>query len=248
MPVVKTEVIVLQSFPYSETSRILRYATPDLGVISVIAKGIRRAGGRAGGAPDVFSEGEATIYVKPQRELQTLREFALTRTRLGLAADLVRFGGAAVLTELVLRHAGEEPNRELFERLRAGLDRLESAAPAEAAAAAVAEAWRIVSLLGYAPELERCVACGSPLGLREPGRFDYLAGGVRCARCAGASAGPRIGPGARAQLRQLAHGEAPEPLGRLRPHLQLLRDFVRYHVSGGRALRSLEFLARQVER
>lgn len=248
MPVVKTAAIVLQTFPYSETSRILRYLTPDMGIVSVIAKGIRRAGGRAGGGPDLFSEGVATLHVKPSRELQTLREFALTRTRRGLAADLVRFGGAAVLTELVLRHAGEEPNRELFQQLRAGLDRLESTAPTETAAAAIAEAWCVVSLLGYAPELERCVACGSPLAAREAGRFDHLAGGIRCARCAGASAGPRMGPGARAQLRRLAGGEVPEDLGGVRPHLQLLGDFVRYHVSGGRALRALEFLANQVER
>ncbi|MBI4538464.1 MAG: DNA repair protein RecO [Gemmatimonadetes bacterium] len=242
MPVVKTPAIVLQAFPYSETSRILRYLTPEHGVVSVIAKGIRRTGARSGGLPDLFCEGVATIHLKPSRELQTLREFALTRTRLGLAADLVRFGGAVVLTELVLRHAGEQSHPELFRRLHHGLDRLESALPQALVATVLTEAWGIVSLLGYEPQLDCCVSCGAAFSGGEIGRFDYYAGGIRCSRCATDMSGPRIGPSARNHLRQLVEGEAPLALPRAPTHLQLLGDFVKYHISGGRALRSLDFL------
>lgn len=245
---VKTAAIVLQSFPYSDTSRILRALTPELGVVSVIAKGIRRSGGRAGGLPDLFCEGVATIYVKPSRELQTLREFALGRTRQGLAGDLVRFGGAAVLAELVLRHAGEEPHTELFDGLKTGLDRLESVREEDLPAAALAEAWRIVAILGYEPQLDRCVVCGETLGQEAIGRFDHVAGGIRCPRCGKSEpgpSGPHVGPVARAQLRALLRGETPASLQRAATHLHLLADFIRYHISGGRPLRSLEFLMDQ---
>ena len=74
------------------------------------------------------------------------------------------------------------------------------------------------------------------------GRFDFGAGGVRCTGCTGDLAGPRVGPGARAQLTALLEGREG-PLTRPRAHLQLLDDFVTYPLAGGRPLRSVPFLA-----
>jgi len=272
---VKTPAIVLQVYPYSDTSLILRYFTPDLGVVSVIAKGIRKSGGRGAGVPDVFSEGVATIDVKPTRELQTLREFALTRTRLMLGSDVIRFSGAAVLSELILKHGGEEPHAELFERLGRGLDRLTATETHDPLITVLAEAWRIVALLGYEPQLDQCVSCGAAIGDTEIARFDYVAGGIRCAKCAlqneGPSApgqgkhafardrqalparerssawGPRVGPQARHDLRSLVGGQVPHAVARRSGHVHLLAGFVRYHLSGGRSLRSLDFLLTQLK-
>ena len=42
----------------------------------------------------------------------------------------------------------------------------------------------------------------------------------------------------------LVAGEAPQSLLRPRAHLQLLSDFVTYHVSGSQPLGSFSFLAR----
>lgn len=247
MALVKTPAIVLQVYPYSDTSLILRYFTPDFGVVSVIAKGIRKSGGRGAGVPDVFSEGVATIDVKPTRELQTLREFALTRTRLMLASDMIRFSGAAILSELILKHAGEEPHAELFERLGCGLDRLTATETHDPLTTVLAEAWRIVALLGYEPQLDQCVSCGASIGEAEIGRFDYMAGGIRCAKCALQNEGPRIGPQTRLELRSLVGGQVPHAVARPSGHVHLLAGFVRYHLSGGRSLRSLDFLITQLD-
>lgn len=261
MALVKTPAIVLQVYPYSDTSLILRYLTPELGVVSVIAKGIRKSGGRGAGLPDVFSEGVATIDIEATRELQTLREFALTRTRLMLAVDVIRFGGAAVLSELILKHAGEEPHPQLFERLGRGLDRLTAKETLDPLLTALAEAWRIVALLGYEPQLDECVSCAASIGEAEVGRFDYVAGGIRCAKCARESVGPRalstrerafacgprVGPQARHELRRLVGGQVPDAVVRRSGHVHLLAGFVRHHLSGGRSLRSLDFLITQLE-
>ena len=89
------------------------------------------------------------------------------------------------------------------------------------------------------------MACGAALGGDEVGRFDFSAGGVRCSACA--DAGPRVGPGARAQLRALVTGSAlGSPLAYARAHLHLLSDFVTYHVSGARPLGSFAFLSRML--
>lgn len=241
MSVVTTRGVLLRAHPYSETSRVLRFFTEDHGVVGVMAKGIRRAG--KGDGMDLFGEVALTLHVRPGRDLQTLREVAATRRRRGLGSHPLRLASAGVLGELVLRHHGEAPSHEVFETLGAGLDRME-AAPVEAVPAALlAEGWGLVSALGYHPEVEFCVACGGDLGPEEVGRFDFGAGGIRCAACAAGLAGPRVGPGARSQLAVLLRGEIPAELERPRAHLQLLSDFVTHHLSGSRPLEAFRVLA-----
>jgi DNA repair protein RecO (recombination protein O) len=247
MSLVTTRAVLLRSFPYSETSRVLHFYTETLGGIAVMGKGVRAGGGRSGTPLESFAEGALTVYLKPTRELQTLREFSPTRPRRALAADVRRFGGAAVLSELVLKHAGEEANPVLFETLSGALDRLAEAPGESVVATLLRDGWLLVSTLGYRPVVEGCVDCGRELG-DELARFDFAAGGLRCADCALGEVGPRLGPRARAQLAELlGDGAALPDLERPRAHLRLLSDFVTWHISAGRPLASFEVLAGLIE-
>jgi DNA repair protein RecO (recombination protein O) len=242
MTLVTTLAVLLRSFPYSETSRVLHFYTESLGVVGVMARGVRTGSSKSGSGLDVFAEGTLTLHVKSTRELQTLRDFAATRPRRALGNDVRRFGGASVLAEVVLKHAGEEANPSLFAALSAGLDRLSDASPDRMIATLLREGWCLISTLGYRPVVELCVECGSAPGDALT-RFDFSAGGIRCAGCARVEAGPRLGPRARSQLAALLdNGDLPE-VERPRAHLRLLGDFVAYHLSGGRPLSSLEVLA-----
>jgi DNA repair protein RecO (recombination protein O) len=241
MSLVTTRAVLLRSHPYSETSQVLRFYTESLGSLGVMGRGVRAGSGRGGSALDTFAEGTLSVHVKSTLELQTLKEFIPMHPRRGLAADVRRFGGAAVLAELVLRHALEEASPALFDALSEGLDRLERASGEEVVPVVLQEAWRVVSALGYRPILDECVECGRPFG-DELARFDLAAGGLRCARCAADRGGPRLGPGARAQLEALLEREPLPHLDRPRAHLRLLSDFVTYHVGVGRPLPSLQVL------
>lgn len=243
MSIVTTPAILLRSYNYSETSRILRFYTRDLGLVSVVGKGVRRASGRAGTGLDTFAKGHLTVQVKESRDLQSFREFSPEAARRSLGAEVRRFSGASILAELVLENAGSDPNVELFERLDRGLARLENAGGKDVLTLVLIEAWGIVVALGYAPRLDPCVHCESELGTSDIGRFDFAAGGVRCPRCAAEIGGPLVGPGAREQLEMLFLGRAPQPLKKPGAQLQLLSDFVTYHVSDGRPLQSFTFLA-----
>jgi len=243
MGLVTTRAVLLRSFPYSETSRVLHFYTDTLGGVAVMGKGVRAGGGRSGTGLASFAEGSLTVYLKPTRDLQTLREFAPTRPRRPLATDVRRFGGAAVLAELVLKHAGEDANPTLFDALSGALDRLAEVPSHAIVATLLRDGWLLVSTLGYRPVVEACVECGAALG-DEMARFDFAAGGIRCARCAHEHVGPRLGPGARAQLAALlGTGDAIPSLDRPRAHLRLLSDFVTWHLSAGRPLSSFEVLA-----
>ena len=241
MPTVTTRAILLRALPYSETSRVLRFYAYDLGLVGVMGRGVRRVASRGKGAMGTFSEGVAVLSIREGRSLQTLREFATEKTRLGLAGDLRRLAGASVAAELLLRHAAEEPFPELYNLFSAGLDRVEAATPAQADGEVLALVWQMVRLLGFGPELGACTNCSSPLQNADMGHFDLEAGGVRCPRCA-ADGSRRVGPRARAQLESLLNGEVPQDLRKPGAHLSLLDDFVTFHLLGGRRLGSFRFL------
>lgn len=252
MALVTTPAILLRSHPYSESSRVLRFYTRDLGLVGVMAQGVRRGASKGRGAPGTFGEGTAVILVHETRELQSLREFAPRKARIGLAAHLQRLAGASLAAELVLRHAGQEPHAALYDLLSQGLDRLESAPSSGLATEALALGWSIVDVFGFGPELSACTGCGRSLDADEMARFDLDAGGVRCSTCDAPAGSRRIGPVARAQLarflegdaRPLAvpHGVSPAALPGAPAHLALLDDFVTRHLLEGRRPDSFRFL------
>lgn len=243
MSVVATRGILLRAHPYSESSRVLRFLTADLGVVGVMARGARKRGGKGAAGVDLFAESELILFLKGNRDLQTLRDATPRRTRRGLGRHPLRLTAAGVLAEIVLRHHGEGPGEELYESLSLALDRLEEADPDSVVTVLLVEAWSLVASLGFLPLIDSCVHCGEPIGDDEMGRFDFAAGGMRCASCGGETAGPRVGPGARIQLTHLLNGELPPQLNRPRSHLRLLSDFITHHISGGRPLDAFTVLA-----
>ena len=102
--------------------------------------------------------------------------------------------------------------------------------------------WTIVEGLGFAPQVDSCINCSKTLGEKVIGYFDLPAGGVRCPSCAEESTGPRIGPKARDQVRELAAGGLPRGLTYDKQHFALVSDFVTYHVAL-KPLKSLQFLS-----
>jgi DNA repair protein RecO (recombination protein O) len=69
MSLVMTPAVVLRTYRYSETSKVVRLATRDLGVQSAIAKGALRAKSRFGAGLELLSEGMAQLYHRDSREL-----------------------------------------------------------------------------------------------------------------------------------------------------------------------------------
>jgi DNA repair protein RecO (recombination protein O) len=243
MPLLSTSAIVLHALDYSETSRILRLATRDAGVISVIARGARRSTRRFGSALDLFAEGRVEVLIREQRDLHTLTGFDLARSRPELATHLERFAGSSALAELVLRFATDEPEPSLFDALSRSLDDLCRAAPDETREVTLAGAWRLVGELGFAPSLDTCSACHAEVAVAETLPFSHAAGGVLCAKCARLHATRRtLPPTERARL---GAWMAEEPTTRLsdrdsRAHQRLLREFLHEHLAQDRALRAFE--------
>ncbi len=67
--IVKTEAIVLNSFKYGESSKIVTLYSKEYGKIKVIAKGSRKAKNKFGSALDPLSYCQISFYHKPTTEL-----------------------------------------------------------------------------------------------------------------------------------------------------------------------------------
>jgi DNA repair protein RecO (recombination protein O) len=245
VPLVAAQSLVLQSFPYSETSKVLRLFTREVGLRSVIAKGALRARSRFGGVLEPFTEGVAHFYMKEGRDLHTLSGFDLLRSRQALGRDLVAFAGASLVAELVLRFATEEPHEALYDAVEESLDAITAAEGRETERAALAAAWRVVALLGFAPQTEMCIACGRALEPDEPGRFDAEGGGTTCRDCR--PAGRILDAATRRELRQMLLGRVPdEDRGDRAAHRALLRTYLPAQFQHERPLRSLELFLQQL--
>ena len=238
-----TDAIVLHSFDYLESSRILRLLTREAGVRSVLARGARRSQRRFGAALDLYAQGSAELHTKPGRDLDTLGGFDLNRARPQLAAHLERFNGAAAIAEMALRFAHAGADADLFDAVALALDDIAGAPGPTARDATLASAWRILAALGVAPTIDECAECHSALPIDEPALFSHPAGGVVCARCRSlARTGRTLPPAARGALRTWLAGDphdVPDVL-EARAHQRLLREFVREHLADDKPLRALD--------
>ena len=188
------------------------------------------------------------MYVKPNRELQTLAEFDLGNERFALSDDVARYASAATLAELVLRFSPEEPHPEIFVLLGALLDSLAAVDAARLPVVSLASLWAIVGALGFAPALDYCPIDGRPVQEGEAD-FSVIDGGLVCSGCSGARETARLGAEDRHVLERLVRaGEVSGGTAELglaprhaAAHRRLLCRFVRLHVAEGRELKALSF-------
>lgn len=245
MALLTTPAIVLATWRYGETSKIVRLATRDLGVQGVIAKGALRPRSRFGAALQVLSGGTAHIAHRDNRDLHPLTAFDLQRLPVRLTRDVGRFATGTVLAELMLRVAPAEPHPEGFETLRTALRDLEDVPAAQLEASALHGVWALVAALGFSPAVDRCVRDGRPLDVAGNLAWSLAEGGALCDRCARSTEVTILPPEGAAALRRLIGG-GEERLPSLEPrhaaaHRRLAARYIRHHLGEGAPLAALEF-------
>jgi len=236
-----TPALVLHTFDYRETSRIVRLVTREHGVLSVVARGARRPKNKFGAALDLFASGIAQVSMHGSRDLHALTGFDANRSRPELAQSLDKFGAASAVAEFCMRFGQESETGHLYETAIAALDAIGAAGKDDVPAVSVAWVWRLIAELGFAPALELCASCHAVLPLDAEVIFHHRAGGALCATCTTqARGGRRLPAAARATLiGWMAGANMPADARAIRSHLRLLREFLEEHLGDGRPLRAL---------
>ena len=181
MAVYRSKGIVLRSIRYGEADRILDLYTRDAGLVSAIAKGIRRTRSRFGARLEPLSCVDFVAY--HGRTLDTVTQTEVLRSFHGVREDLARFEAAAGMVGNVRAlSGGGEADRRVFNLLYNGLDALERRDSGFGSIEA-AFGLKLSMLAGYAPQLDDCLSCGIELDQAEPLYFAPNHGGVLCQEC-----------------------------------------------------------------
>lgn len=187
MAVYKSKGIVLRSIRYGEADRILDLYTRDAGLISTIAKGIRRTKSRFGGRLEPLSCVEFLAY--EGKTLDTITQVEVLRSFRGVRENLARLEAAGGMVGVVRAlSGGDEPDRRVFNLLYHALDALEDREEGMKSLEA-AFGLKLSILAGYALRLDACMNCDGELTEADHGGPPYFApslGGVFCAGCRGA--------------------------------------------------------------
>lgn len=209
MAIVQAEGLVLRSHRLGETSLIVVLFTRQFGLLRCVAKGARGPKSRFGASLEPGVRVDAVIYRKLTRDLQLLSKADIVAYWPSLWESPDRFARASQVLEFLERAAfGEAGDPHLLDLAVETLAAM-SEAPVPALEA-ILRGFEIQACqrLGYAPELERCLECRSPL--HRGGLFHALRGGLHCgAPCGGDGGAFRISERARRTLVALAGRPVP---------------------------------------
>ncbi len=235
MAVYKSKGIVLRSIRYGEADRILDLYTLDAGLVSAIAKGIRRTKSRFGARLEPLSCVDFVAY--GGRTLDTVTQAETIRSFHGIRENLARFEAAAgIVGSVRALSGGDEADRRVFNLLYNALDALESRDSGfESVEAALG--LKLSILAGYAPQLDSCLNCETNLDeAPEPLHFAPEHGGVLCAVCRSSTADAfPMAPGTLERLRETVERpvrEAPAGVDLRESVLRVVRAHVLAHAPG----------------
>jgi DNA repair protein RecO (recombination protein O) len=186
MAVYRSKGIVLRSMRYGEADRILDLYTRDSGLVSAIAKGIRRTRSRFGARLEPLSCVDFVAY--HGRTLDTVTQAEVLRSFHSVREDLTRFEAAAGMVRSVRAlSGGDEADRRVFNLLYNGLDALETHDSGFEALEA-SFGLKLSILAGYAPQLDACLSCeADPEATGPHYYFAPNLGGVLCSECRAAT-------------------------------------------------------------
>jgi len=181
MRLVKTEAIVLHTYPARERDKMVVFLTPEHGKVKGWAYGARGIKSRFGASLEPLAKVRMSYAERESEEAVRIESAELIRSLFPAQQDLVSSVSATYIAELVDTFAQVSDPAELIYRLldrcaEAILDRVPSMC-----VVAYAEVW-ILKLAGTFPSTRVCIECGAPLG--RPLRFDARLQGFVCLTCA----------------------------------------------------------------
>ncbi len=240
----KTEAVALRVYPYSNTSQIVAWLTRRFGRLNTLHKGAYRTRSPFQGQCDAFQTCELVFYRRAGSEVQVAKECSPLCPRPGFHDDWRAAAVASCLCDLVLRVTETGPcDERLFDVLDDALDRLHVGSPPGEVLP-----WcelRALDVLGFAPWLAACVACGCDMAAAGAGGAGAVVsarrGGALCGRCARTQSDEtdrRIGGESLVVLRKWQEGggfRRPGALGCGDEGVKGIRaavgDFVAYHLA-----------------
>jgi DNA repair protein RecO (recombination protein O) len=194
---IDSAALLVRSVPYGESDVVATFFTEETGKLSAIVRGARKSTRRFTGALEPIHELIVAIEDKG-KELCVLKEARIRRARTGITTSLEAMEASGHALRWI-RHLcpARTPEPGAWRSLDALLDALDGECVERGAVDARAGAissrrhlavfgLRLLTDVGYALELERCIRCARPCPEGRSAFVDAGAGGVICTSCGGA--------------------------------------------------------------
>jgi len=178
--IIHTQGIVLKSFDFRETSRIVTFFTKEHGTVKGVMKGIRKDPRKFGSNVDRFSVNDIVYYQSNRSEIHLVSQCDLIQFYFSIREDYRRSLAANYMLELINTVMPlEHPNRRIYHLMLEYLKALETAADVDKLVHIFQI--KVLSLSGFRPHLDTCVKCRKAIAGKA--RFSLKSGGLICELC-----------------------------------------------------------------
>jgi DNA repair protein RecO (recombination protein O) len=175
----KTEGLVLRTNDYGEGNKIVTIFSPDLGKVSIMARGAKKPKSRLSSISQPFTYGNYLFYKGSQTGMGSLSQGEIIESFRDFRQDLTKMAYAAYFAELVDKLVEDgDRNPFVFQLLLTTYHYLDDEKDPEILARLFEI--KMLTVGGYRPELNQCVACGNIEGTFG---FSVKEGGFLCDQC-----------------------------------------------------------------
>jgi DNA repair protein RecO (recombination protein O) len=181
MSIKETEALVIKSHNLSEADRIVVFFTREHGVVRGVAKGAKRLHSRFGSTLEPFSTVNLTYFQKEDRELVSIQNVELTRSRFDVASDPAFLETYSYIADLLTAFALPHDADEKLYRMISACISAEVHGEELDVVRLYFELW-LLRLSGLLPDWTCCENCERELDIR---RNAYLMTSfhLRCEQC-----------------------------------------------------------------
>jgi len=177
----RTDAIVIGKRNFSENDRIITFYTRIYGKLDVLVKGIRKIENRFGSSLELFTYNEILLWEKKKGALLILTQCQTKESFFRIRSDLKKLASAFYITDLTRELTKEkDKNIDIFNLLFTFLYLLEKAQKPERIVSSFQ--LRILFILGFGPELDKCVKCKNSI-TKHIKHFSFQLGGIICNNC-----------------------------------------------------------------
>ncbi len=189
MPRVKDNAFIINKTDYGESDIIITLFSLNRGKISCIAKGAKRSRRRFPGSLELFSLVSINGFIKHPLALTRIDECQLLKPYLAIQDELKSYLNGCYFLEIINRCSAERQTNKTLFNLLDDLFTFLSEVPHNRNFNCRIRLFelQIITLLGFKPELSRCLDCGIELHSEHTkGQFFLFspqAGGLVCNHC-----------------------------------------------------------------
>ncbi len=226
----KDEAIVLSKRAYGESDRIIHLFTLHAGKMSAIAKGAGKSQKRFVNTLEPFNHIGVEYFEKHGWGMVRIENADLVSGNSGIETSMKRMCSASFFTEFVDRMTRErEPHGSLFAALKEFIGFARSQDPAYPDI--LHYELRMLDILGYHPNFDTCVYCGTAINDEDKIYFSRERGGILCGACSRSLPHRRWSPGLMQGVLAIKKRETVFQTRSLEHEAQeLMESFITYHV------------------